>query len=367
MRNQEPIYFAPQPKLGGGWIAFKDSPSPPPAPDYGQAAKDTARGNLDYARYTTLANRFNEYTPLGSRTWTRGGGGQPTFDQAGYDAAMDAYTKGLASGGGQTRRPGINGQYDEAGNWSGTDGLQYVANNQSGGAPNRDDFWNTGGNPDQWESRITLSPEMQKLFDQQNRISQGMGDLAEGGISRVQNATSKPFDYSSINDLVDKAQAAYMQRMDPVLARSRAAQEQTMANQGLRLGSEAYGTSQDIIGKQENDARGQAILQAMSLSPQLLAQALTLRNQPLNELNALRSGSQVSMPSFGPAGQQATVAGPNLLGAAQAQSGYNQGVYNAQQASDSAMTNGLFGLAGIGAKMFMPGLMGIGAGGGGIA
>ena len=31
--SQDPIYFAPQRKLGGGWICWKDSPSPPPAPD----------------------------------------------------------------------------------------------------------------------------------------------------------------------------------------------------------------------------------------------------------------------------------------------------------------------------------------------
>ena len=319
----------------------KDS-SPPPAPDYTQAAKDTAAGNLQYARYSTMANRPTEITPLGSRTWTQGGGA-PTFDQAGYDAAMAAYTKGLAGGGNVTRDDmgNVNGYYGEGNNWIAGAPPAY-----SGQAPNRDQFWNTGGNPDQWTSTISLTPEGQGLFDQQMRLSKAMGDLSEQQLSRVQGETSKPFDYSSINDLVDKAQAAYMARLDPVLARARAAQEQVLANQGSKLGMESYGTAQDILGKQENDARGQAILQAMQLSPQLLSQALTLRNQPLNELNAFRTGSQVSMPQFQNWSPQATVAGPNYSGAAQNQAQYNQGAYNAQTAQSNAMMGGLFSLGG---------------------
>ncbi len=50
MRYQDPIYFAPQRKLGGGWLLFKSSPSPPPAPDYAGAASATASGNLQAAQ-----------------------------------------------------------------------------------------------------------------------------------------------------------------------------------------------------------------------------------------------------------------------------------------------------------------------------
>jgi len=340
----------------------KDS-SPPPAPDYGQAAKDTAAGNLQYARYSTQANRPNEYTPLGSRTWTRGGG-QPVFDQAGYDAAMGAYTKALSGGsssgpGGDPYTPGDVGTWDESGHF-------FKANQGSNAvAPNRDQFWNSGGNPDSWESQINLTPEGQALFDQNMRISQGLGNLAEGGIGRVQQATSQPFDFSGAGDLQAKAEEAYFSRLNPQLERARAAQEQTLANQGIRLGSEAYGTATGLLGQQENDARKQAILAAYQMTPQMLSQALTIRNQPLNELNALRSGSQVSMPQFQQYGQQGTVAGPNMLNATQAQGQYNQGVYNAGQAQDAQMMQGLFGLAGMAGQSFMPGLMGLGMGGGG--
>ena len=73
MHSYDPIYFAPQRKLGGGWVCFKDSPSPPPAPDYAAAAQATAAGNRDAAIATTEANRVNQYTPYGSLTYQQTG------------------------------------------------------------------------------------------------------------------------------------------------------------------------------------------------------------------------------------------------------------------------------------------------------
>ena len=71
-----------------------------------------------------------------------------------------------------------------------------------------------------------------------------------------------------------------------------------------------------------------------------------LRNEPLNTLNAVRSGAQVTGPSFVNVPQQATTAGADLLGAAGLQGQYNLGQYNAQQAAQSGLTGGLFNLAG---------------------
>jgi hypothetical protein len=73
-----------------------------------------------------------------------------------------------------------------------------------------------------------------------------------------------------------------------------------------------------------------------------------LRNEPLNTLNAVRSGAQVQGPSFVNSAQQATTAGPDLLGATQM--GYNAqlGAANAQNAANNQMTQGLFSLGGAG-------------------
>ena len=45
---------------------------PPPPPDYAGAAEQTAAGDLEIAKYQTLANRPDEYGPEGSRTWQQG-------------------------------------------------------------------------------------------------------------------------------------------------------------------------------------------------------------------------------------------------------------------------------------------------------
>jgi hypothetical protein len=72
------------------------------------------------------------------------------------------------------------------------------------------------------------------------------------------------------------------------------------------------------------------------------------RNEPLNTLNAVRSGAQVTGPSFVNPAQQAVTAGPDYLGAAQM--GYNaqMGDFNAKQAAQANLNAGLMGLAGAG-------------------
>jgi len=83
-------------------------------------------------------------------------------------------------------------------------------------------------------------------------------------------------------------------------------------------------------------------------------QAQTNYNMPLNTLSALRTGAQVQNPTFINAPQQATTAGPDLLGAATAAGNYNLGTYNAQLAAQSNLTGGLMGLGGsLGAAAIM--------------
>lgn len=71
-----------------------------------------------------------------------------------------------------------------------------------------------------------------------------------------------------------------------------------------------------------------------------------MRNEPLNTLNAVRSGAQVTPPSFINVPQQATAAGPDYLGAANAQYANQMAGYNAQQAAQSNLMGGLMGLGG---------------------
>jgi hypothetical protein len=77
-----------------------------------------------------------------------------------------------------------------------------------------------------------------------------------------------------------------------------------------------------------------------------------MRNEPLNTLNAVRTGSQVTNPSFVSVPQQAVTRGADMLGAATAQGNYDTAAANAAQAGQSGMTSGLMSLAGTGMMAF---------------
>ena len=96
---------------------------------------------------------------------------------------------------------------------------------------------------------------------------------------------------------------------------------------------------------------------------QAISEEQMRRGQTLNELNALLTGQQVSMPqmpSFVSAGRAET---PNLLGAAGQQYQASLDGFNAQQMGSASMMNGLFGLgsAFIGNPTAMAGLFGMGS------
>jgi len=273
MRSFDPIYFAPQPRLGGGWICFKDSPSAPPTPDYAGAAQATAAGNIDAARVATKANRVNQYTPYGNLIYTQD--------------------------------------------------------------PN---------NQDSWSSRIDLSPTGQKLLDYSNNSALGLGGLTGQALNRVDQSLSRPFDINSANDATNKAYQNITSRLDPQWAQAAEQSDSQLANQGITQGSEAYENAKRVFNQSKNDAYTQASTQAMNFAPQTMQLDQAARSQPLNELNALRTGSQVTTPQFGQVPQQGQTAGANYLGAAQSQGQWDQGLYNSQVGQNNATTAGLFSL-----------------------
>jgi hypothetical protein len=72
---------------------------------------------------------------------------------------------------------------------------------------------------------------------------------------------------------------------------------------------------------------------------------LTERNQPINEITALLSGSQVSMPQFNNP-QTANLAGVDYSGLVRDKYNAELAAYNSRVNSQNAMMGGLFGLAG---------------------
>lgn len=265
---------------------WKDSPSAPAPPDYKAAAE---------------AERFNQFTPFGSSVWTPAVEAKPATG-----GTPSRYVQGRQIG---TDR---GGPMYEPGYWT----------PEIPGTPG------TPGRPA--GQTTTLSPELQKgLMGITGRVGENM---------------SKPPDLSNVQQIADKAYGAFTSRLDPQWQQNQSMQQTQLANQGLVPGGEAYDNAMRVFNNAKNDAYQQAQLGAISTMPQTYQLAMDQYNQPLNQLNAIRSGAQIQ----GPQAQGA----PDYLSAAGMQGSAAQNAYSAQVASQNAMTSGLFGLGAAG-LMFM--------------
>jgi len=286
----------------------KDAPSPPPAPDYVGAAKAQGVENLEAARATAKLGNPNVYSPYGNQTVT-------------YDGDIPTVTQ-------------------------------------------------------------TLTPQAQETLNAQQRVQTSLANLGQQGVQTAQNVMGTPFQFGgpSVQTALDTSQIAkmpvnagttgqeaIMSRLEPSLARNRVSTETQLINQGLRPGSEAYNNAINLLGQQENDARTQAVMQGLGLDissnaqgfnqalqggqfgntaqQQALAQAISSRQMPLNEITALMSGSQIQNPQFG-AYQGANVQAAPIANATAQQGQYAQNLYNQQAATANAQNAGLFQLGG---------------------
>jgi hypothetical protein len=149
-------------------------------------------------------------------------------------------------------------------------------------------------------------------------------------------------------DIGKTAQEALLSRIEPNLLREDEALRTRLANQGIGLGSTAYGREMALQGQKGTDLRLQAALQGINLDQANRAAALneayTAQSRPLDLINALRSGAQVQNPTFQGFAQQANTSGPDLLNAANQQ--YNAQIEATNAANASSPLGGLLGLAG---------------------
>jgi hypothetical protein len=132
-------------------------------------------------------------------------------------------------------------------------------------------------------------------------------------------------------------------RLNPLFDQRRAATETRLANQGIYKGSEAYDREFSNFGQQENDAYNQLLLTGRG---QAVQEALTERNQPINEITALMSGGQVSQPNFTNT-PTASVGAPDVAGLTMDAYKYGPLAQYTQQSADRrGMIDGLFKLGG---------------------
>lgn len=232
----------------------------------------------------------------------------------------------------------------------------------------------TQGPDDTWTQTETLTPQAQQALDQQLQLNQKYGEVANIGFDKARSIFENPeLDTSALPtrgiNVGQTAQEAIMSRLQPQLAQQEEALRTRMANQGITLGSEAYGKEMTAQGQRGNDLQLQAALQGINLDQANRSAALQeqayLQDRPLNLINALRTGNTVQAPQFQQFAQQATTQGPDMLGAAQATGQANA----ANAANQSNAMGGLFSLGGAAIGGLYGGIPGaqLGAGIGGAA
>lgn len=188
---------------------------------------------------------------------------------------------------------------------------------------------------------VTMSPEQQAIYDKQNAAKGNLADLAAQQSGFLKDYMAQPID---LNNEATEARLMDLgrKRLDPVFQQQQDALNTRLANQGIGAGSEAYQRAQTQFGQQQNDAYNQLLLQGRG---QAVQEALTERNQPINEITALLSGSQVSQPQFSNT-QQPQI--PTTDNAGLINANYQQRANNAmaQYQANQGVLGGLFGLGG---------------------
>ena len=267
------------------------APSPPPPPDYAGAAVAQGAANKDSAIAGAQLSNPNIYSPTGSRT---------------VSYANDPTT----------------------------------------------------GNPIP-TIRDSLSPEQQAIFDINQRGQKGLATVGADAVDRVGGILGQDVNFN--RDIGTQAQGrdevinAMMSRFDNDLGRRREGVEGDLVARGIPRGSEAWNREMDTLERARTDAYQQSIVgadeRAMKDRQQEITEIMTQRQTPLNEISALRTGSQVAPLNFG-GFQGSSVAPAPVFGASQATGNAQQGIYNAQTASSNSALGAAAGLGAAGISAY---------------
>lgn len=231
-----------------------------------------------------------------------------------------------------------------------------------------------------YQRDVTLSPEQQKLYELQSQMQTNLGNLGVQQSSRLQGLLGQNLTTEGIQDWEngrapttydpnayaaqrDQVTQTLLDRYNKQQAPEKAKQESQLAARGLSPGSQNWGAVQDAQGRADADAGMAAILAGGQEQSRLLGEERagysqeqdywnflnnlrggqlqekqTVRNAPINEISALMSGSQVSVPQFQQFSRQGVDSAP-----------IGQYIYSnyANKANAAANTNaGIFGLGG---------------------
>lgn len=185
----------------------------------------------------------------------------------------------------------------------------------------------------------TLSPQQQKILNQTQGANLNLGTIANERSRFLKNYLKQPFDVDSATE--DKINELGSARLDPRFAKQQDQMRTQLISSGIRPGSAAYTAAMNDFEQSRNDAYNQL---ALTGRQQAFQEASYERNQPLNEIAALLSGSQVQAPQF-TSTPQTQVGGVDYTGLV-------NNKYQADVQQSNAAMGGLFGLAAAPFSMF---------------
>lgn len=194
----------------------------------------------------------------------------------------------------------------------------------------------------QFTTTTTLSPEQQAIFDRTQEAQKNLAQIMQDQSSKVGSYLNDPFEFNNR----DAETWAYDLASPRILGQQQQNEAQlrsTLANKGIREGSAAWNAEMSRLTNANTDQLNQLALTGRS---QAFSEALAQRNQPLNEIIGLMSGTQIQNPAAqGGQTPQASVAGVDYT------SLVNQ-KYQSELAASQAKMGGLFGLASAGIGLF---------------
>lgn len=145
-----------------------------------------------------------------------------------------------------------------------------------------------------YQAEQTLSPEMQALYGKYSGIANNLGDIGNTLTTNVKERYGQPFEFGNeatearLFDLGSK-------RLNPRFAEQEDQLRTRLEQQGLKPGTPAWEAEMRSMNEGKNDAFNQLALTGRA---QASNEMLTERNQGLNEMMALLSGTQVQNPNY---------------------------------------------------------------------
>ena len=189
-----------------------------------------------------------------------------------------------------------------------------------------------------FSNATTLSPGEQNVYDYDVEARGNLAGTAADQSAFLREYLGTPFEADTAA-IEDRLGELYSSRMDPQFARDEDALRTRLVQQGLTPGSQAWDAEMERFGQNKNDARVQTMLQGRG---QAFSELQALRNQPINEITALLSGSQVNNPNVAPF-QAAGIPTTDTAGLIMDNYNNQMAQYQQQMAQRNSLLGGLFG------------------------